>query len=96
MKGSLYSRDLRNALIEKGNSCTQSISEFSFLLFGFELDKRRDAVYVQSALVYEISWVFMVQDFFLLVGADVGVDLRGSEAIFDNSKRIISFLCTVN
>ncbi len=40
---------------------------------------------MQSALVYEISWVFMVQDFLLLVGADVGVDLRGSEAIFDNS-----------
>ena len=51
---------------------------------------------MQSALVYEISWIFMVQDFFLLVGADVGVDLRGSEAIFDNSKRIISFLYTVN
>ena len=51
---------------------------------------------MQSALVYEISWIFMVQDFFLLVGADVGVDLRGSVAIFDNSKRIISFLCTVN
>ena len=30
---------------------------------------------MQSALVYEISWVFMVQDFLLLVGADVGVDL---------------------
>ena len=82
--------------IEKGNSCTQSISEFSFLLFGFELDKRRDAVYVQSALVYEISWVFMVQDFLLLVGADVGVDLGGRRVIKNNSKRIISFLCTVN
>ena len=34
---------------------------------------------MQSALVYEISWIFMVQDFFLLVGADVGVDLRGSD-----------------
>ena len=51
---------------------------------------------MQSALVYEISWIFYGTGFLLLVGADVGVDLRGSEAIFDNSKRIISFLCTVN
>ena len=34
---------------------------------------------MQSALVYEISWVFMVQDFLLLVGADVGIDLRGGD-----------------
>lgn len=34
---------------------------------------------MQSALVDEIPWIFMVQDFLLLVGADVGVNLRGGD-----------------
>lgn len=68
--------DLCLCYIEKGIQISEQCLNS---LFSAWFSKRKGVARVQSALVYEISWILMIQDFLLLVGADVGVNLRGGD-----------------